>query len=157
MHLVYHVTDRFQVSVTVRTTMMMMMMMMIKEVCDIGDRNRGSACSGNHVSVSHKCTAKRQRCGNSASWKSVPKLPISATNCNVGGPPNTACLQSVNTLSIFPYLNSVYVLCGVFLLYGIREELPEIFFLPRHNSPQWAKASSLSRLRDHTQTHTRIQ
>jgi len=28
-----------------------------------------------------------------------------------------------------------------------------IFFLPWHYSPQWAKASSLSRIHDHTQTH----
>jgi hypothetical protein len=27
------------------------------------------------------------------------------------------------------------------------------FFSPRHNSPQWANASSLSRIHDHTQTH----
>jgi len=30
----------------------------------------------------------------------------------------------------------------------------EINFLPWCNSPQWAKASSLSRLYDHTQLHT---
>jgi len=27
-------------------------------------------------------------------------------------------------------------------------------FLPWHNSPQWAKASSLSKIHDHTHTHT---
>jgi len=33
--------------------------------------------------------------------------------------------------------------------------VPQLFLnLPRHNSPQWAKASSLSRIHDHTQIDT---
>ena len=43
----------------------------------------------------------------------------------------------------------------VTLIFDAIETKPKIF-LRRNNSPQWAKASSLSRIHDHTQRHTTV-
>jgi hypothetical protein len=123
---------------------------MIKEVCDIWGHNRGSACTGNHVSVPHKRTAKQQSGRNSVSWKSVQKLPISATNCHVGGHSMPAKIQySIHFSRIWILFNYC-----IFIFYTDFVRCFLKYFPPCRNSPWWTRASSLQSLHDHTQTHT---
>jgi len=133
-------------------------MVMIKGVCGIWGHNRGSGFSDSHVYVSHNRTAKRQRGGNSVSWKSVPKLPISSTNCHVGGLPNTTCLHSSKWLDQFirTWILFIYYVGYLFYREFVRSFL-KYFSPPWYNNSSWPAPPNywgFAITLRHTHTHT---